>query len=199
MPCPRRPPPRPIPAEIAPRPRVGLAGLSMQLAGADSFHRRSNHDTVSAAHDASRRHRRVRRPDHASHAPHSPGRSDDVLIRVESAGIGVWDPFEREGGFAKMSGARGQVSLVRGSDGAGTVVDVSNVPRFQEGRPRLRVRPDEPQGRLLCGVCRGEREECVARPRQPDGRAGRGRCRSMRSPPFTGWTTCSASSRASRS
>jgi len=29
---------------------------------------------------------------------------DEVLLRVESAGVGVWDPFEREGEFAKMSG-----------------------------------------------------------------------------------------------
>jgi NADPH:quinone reductase len=26
---------------------------------------------------------------------------DEVLIHVEAAGVGVWDPFEREGGFAK--------------------------------------------------------------------------------------------------
>jgi hypothetical protein len=24
---------------------------------------------------------------------------DEVLIRVETAGVGQWDPFEREGGF----------------------------------------------------------------------------------------------------
>lgn len=27
---------------------------------------------------------------------------DEVLIRVKSAGVAEWDPFEREGGFAKM-------------------------------------------------------------------------------------------------
>ena len=27
--------------------------------------------------------------------------ADEVLVRVEAAGVGVWDPFEREGGFAK--------------------------------------------------------------------------------------------------
>ena len=26
---------------------------------------------------------------------------DEVLIRVESAGVAEWDPFEREGGFAE--------------------------------------------------------------------------------------------------
>ena len=25
---------------------------------------------------------------------------DEVLLRVESAGVGVWDPYEREGEFA---------------------------------------------------------------------------------------------------
>ena len=27
--------------------------------------------------------------------------TNEVLVRVEAAGVGVWDPFEREGGFAK--------------------------------------------------------------------------------------------------
>jgi hypothetical protein len=31
---------------------------------------------------------------------------DEVLIRVESAGVGAWDPYEREGGFAGMSGSK---------------------------------------------------------------------------------------------
>ena len=29
---------------------------------------------------------------------------DEVLIRIESAGVAEWDPFEREGGFVKMLG-----------------------------------------------------------------------------------------------
>ena len=36
---------------------------------------------------------------------------DEVLIRVESAGVGVWDPFEREGGFAKQFGTHAEVPL----------------------------------------------------------------------------------------
>ena len=31
---------------------------------------------------------------------------DEVLLRVESAGVGVWDPFEREGEFAKIKRRR---------------------------------------------------------------------------------------------
>ena len=27
----------------------------------------------------------------------------EVLVHVEASGVGVWDPFEREGGFAKSS------------------------------------------------------------------------------------------------
>ena len=36
---------------------------------------------------------------------------DEVLIRVESAGVGVWDPFEREGGFG--SSARRSSTVAR--------------------------------------------------------------------------------------
>ncbi|MCL5278778.1 MAG: NADP-dependent oxidoreductase [Planctomycetes bacterium] len=59
---------------------------------------------------------------------------DEVLIRVESAGVGVWDPYEREGGFAGMSGTEAKFPYVLGSDGAGTVAAVgANVRRFHEG------------------------------------------------------------------
>src|SRR5688500_14731586 len=59
---------------------------------------------------------------------------DEVLIRVESAGVGVWDPFEREGGFAKLMGTEPTFPDVLGSDGAGTVVAVGQrVERFKEG------------------------------------------------------------------
>lgn len=58
----------------------------------------------------------------------------EILIRVEAAGVGVWDPFEREGGFARMMGTTPRFPYVLGSDGAGTVVAVGrNVTRFREG------------------------------------------------------------------
>jgi len=58
---------------------------------------------------------------------------DDVLIRVEFAGVGVWDPFEREGGFAGMSRTEPKFPYVLGSDGAGTVAAVGErVRRFRE-------------------------------------------------------------------
>lgn len=60
--------------------------------------------------------------------------ADEILIRVETAGVGVWDPFEREGGFAKMMGVQPKFPYVLGSEGAGEVVDVgSRVSRFKRG------------------------------------------------------------------
>jgi NADPH:quinone reductase-like Zn-dependent oxidoreductase len=59
---------------------------------------------------------------------------DEVLIHVETAGVAVWDPFEREGGFAKLLGVTPTFPYVLGSDGAGTVVAVgSEVQGFKEG------------------------------------------------------------------
>jgi NADPH2:quinone reductase len=59
---------------------------------------------------------------------------DEVLIRVESAGVAVWDPYEIQGGFAEMTGTRPKFPYVPGSDGAGTVAAVGeNVRRFHEG------------------------------------------------------------------
>lgn len=59
---------------------------------------------------------------------------DEILIRVESAGVGVWDSMEREGKFAEMMGRKPKFPYVLGSDGAGTVVEVGReVTDFKEG------------------------------------------------------------------
>jgi NADPH:quinone reductase len=59
---------------------------------------------------------------------------DEVLIRVEVAGVGEWDPFEREGGYAEMLGIEPRFPYVLGSEGAGTIVAVGEqVSRFSEG------------------------------------------------------------------
>src|SRR5262245_32699720 len=59
---------------------------------------------------------------------------DEVLLRVESAGVGVWDPFEREGEFAKMFDIDPRFPYVLGSDGAGTVAAVGEQVRgLKEG------------------------------------------------------------------
>ena len=51
---------------------------------------------------------------------------NEVLIQVESAGVGKWDPFEREGGFAKIFGIEPKFPYVLGSDGAGTIAAVGD-------------------------------------------------------------------------
>src|SRR6516165_7461798 len=50
----------------------------------------------------------------------------EILIRVDTAGVGVWDPFEREGGFAKEFGMQPHFPHVLGWDGAGTVEEVGD-------------------------------------------------------------------------
>ena len=52
--------------------------------------------------------------------------TDEILIRVDTAGVGVWDPFEREGGFAREFGMQPKFPHVLGSDGAGTVEEVGD-------------------------------------------------------------------------
>lgn len=58
----------------------------------------------------------------------------EVLIRVEVAGVGEWDPFEREGGYAEMLGIEPEFPYVLGSEGAGAVAAVGEgVDRFGRG------------------------------------------------------------------
>ncbi|WP_426449287.1 quinone oxidoreductase family protein [Paenibacillus sp. S-38] len=56
---------------------------------------------------------------------------DDVLIRLAYAGVGEWDAFERQGGYAEMLGTNPELPYILGSEGSGTVVargeKVSNV------------------------------------------------------------------------
>src|SRR6201993_4419627 len=59
---------------------------------------------------------------------------DEILIRVESAGVGAWDPFEREGGFATRFRTGERFPYALGTGGAGTVVRVGEqVKIFKEG------------------------------------------------------------------
>src|SRR6185436_2278638 len=60
--------------------------------------------------------------------------ADEILIRVEAAGVGAWDPFEREGRFVEIMGRKPTFPYVLGTDGAGTIAAVGkDVTRFKEG------------------------------------------------------------------
>lgn len=77
--------------------------------------------------------------------------SDEVLIRVESADVGVWDQWEREGAFRELFRERHGVEptfpYVIGFDGAGTVAAVGEaVTRFKEGDRVYADRHINPKG-----------------------------------------------------
>ena len=60
--------------------------------------------------------------------------SGQILIRVQSAGVGPWDASDREGSFAKMMGREYSFPYVLGFEGAGTVAEVGEgAGRFQPG------------------------------------------------------------------
>ena len=60
--------------------------------------------------------------------------AQEVLIRVEAAGVGAWDPLEREGRFVEIMGIKPTFPYVLGTDGAGTIAAVGkDVKAFKEG------------------------------------------------------------------
>ncbi|MFZ5468882.1 MAG: quinone oxidoreductase family protein [Myxococcota bacterium] len=68
---------------------------------------------------------------HPQRLPVPAPKDDEVLIRLQSAGVGVWDPSLREGEFEL---GKGGFPKILGNDGAGTVVAVGKkVSRFKEG------------------------------------------------------------------
>lgn len=59
---------------------------------------------------------------------------DDVLIKVEYAGVGQWDIFEREGGYDEMLGLHSEFPYILGSEGSGTIyAKGKNVDNFAIG------------------------------------------------------------------
>jgi NADPH2:quinone reductase len=67
----------------------------------------------------------------------------DVLVQVDTAGIGEWDPWLAEGGM----GGPGGFPMVIGSDGSGTVVGVGHqVKRFRVGDQVYGYSYDNPKG-----------------------------------------------------
>ncbi|HXZ24480.1 MAG TPA: NADP-dependent oxidoreductase [Methanomassiliicoccales archaeon] len=70
----------------------------------------------------------------------TPGRGD-VLIRVDSAGVGEWDPWLRDGGMG------GKLPMILGTDGAGRVVAVgATVKGFKVGDLVYGYALDAPKG-----------------------------------------------------
>jgi NADPH:quinone reductase-like Zn-dependent oxidoreductase len=60
--------------------------------------------------------------------------SNEILIRVSSAGIGSWEADEREGRYEGYFGTKTTFPYTLGWDGAGTVVAIGgNVDRFKVG------------------------------------------------------------------
>ena len=91
---------------------------------------------------------------------------DEILIRVESAGVGVWDPFELEGGFAKMMGTQPDFPYVPGSDGAGTVADVGGqVHGFKKGDRVYAVALANPKGGFYAEYAAVEAKQAAPIPR----------------------------------
>ncbi len=59
---------------------------------------------------------------------------DEVLVKVESAGVGVWDIGEREGMLAKMFGIQPRFPWILGSEGAGKITAIGDgVTGFRRG------------------------------------------------------------------
>lgn len=72
---------------------------------------------------------------------------DEILIHVESAGVGAWDPYEREGGFVEVLGLTPKFPYVLGTDGAGTVAAVGKkVKELKEGDPVYAAALGNPKG-----------------------------------------------------
>ncbi len=86
----------------------------------------------------------------------------EVLIQVEAAGVGVWDPLELEGYFAKMFKATPAFPYVPGSDCAGTVVAAGEgVKRFKEGDKVYAFTLMNPKGGSYAEYC-AVREDMVS-------------------------------------
>ena len=59
---------------------------------------------------------------------------NQLLIKLEYAGVGTWDIFEREGGYSKILGVIPSFPYILGSEGAGTVIEIGkSVTRFKTG------------------------------------------------------------------
>ncbi len=57
---------------------------------------------------------------------------NEILIKLDYAGIGQWDTFEREGGYDQMLGLNSKFPYIIGSEGSGEIVSLGkNVKNFE--------------------------------------------------------------------
>ena len=95
--------------------------------------------------------------------------SGELLIRVHTAGVGVWDPFEREGQMVEMMEGEPRFPYVLGSDGAGTVAAVgADVQGFQEGDEVYAVSFLNPKGGFYAEYAVTEADYAAPVPRDLD-------------------------------
>ncbi|MEU9509249.1 NADP-dependent oxidoreductase [Micromonospora sp. NPDC048170] len=99
---------------------------------------------------------------------------DDVLIRVEFAGVGSWDAGEREGEYDGVFGVASTFPYVLGWDAAGTVAAVGrNVTRFDVGERVYAATMPVPRGGSYAEYAVVEAEFVARVPdRLPTGQAG---------------------------
>ncbi|MEV4664615.1 NADP-dependent oxidoreductase [Micromonospora echinofusca] len=99
---------------------------------------------------------------------------DDVLIRVEFAGVGSWDAGEREGEYDGAFGIASTFPYVLGWDAAGTVAAVGrNVTRFDVGERVYAATMPVPRGGSYAEYAVVEAEFVARVPdRLPTGQAG---------------------------
>jgi len=91
----------------------------------------------------------------------SPG-PHEVLVGIAFAGVGEWDTFEREGGYARLLGTQATFPYVLGSEGAGVVAAVGEqVERFRVGERVYAVGFLNPRGGFYAEYA-AVREDLVA-------------------------------------
>lgn len=78
--------------------------------------------------------------------------ADEIIMRVETAGVGAWDPFEREGGYAQMLGIEAQFPYVLGSEGAGVVLAAGTSTKFRPGQKVYAAAFLNPKGGLYADL-----------------------------------------------
>src|SRR4029453_12063597 len=73
--------------------------------------------------------------------------AQEILIRVEAAGVGAWDPFEREGGFVEITGIKPTFPYVLATNGRGTIAAAGkDESHFKEGDRVYAIELANPKG-----------------------------------------------------